>query len=205
MSAKEIGERLRKLPGVFVRFAGAQARSTSGPVLDARFTLFAVTGQGAAEELRRRGSKVTIGAYSLVQMLITALSGRRLPEPAYSIPAAFTTDAGATADGGVTADTVESSGPWPIPGLIVGCPYFDDVSAFWSEDVDAMGLTIYGVQFKLQFNLPPIEDVTDFLAFDGQIGTAGQVLEVRDGGGSLPLQSGSALAEIRVSLPPADE
>jgi phage gp37-like protein len=172
-SPEEVGDRLRLTPGAYVAFSGGQGLDRRAAGIEAHFTVFVVTGQGAKEADRRRGSKVVVGAYTLLQAIAMTLHGVALPAPSIE---------------GV-----------PIPDLGVGAPQLVETARYWAEGVDKMNLCIYAAIFSLQVQFPPMPtagEIANFLTFFGQIDING----VPDGVTSLPLMSDRVSSEDQVTL-----
>ncbi|HVJ53454.1 MAG TPA: phage protein Gp37 [Aliidongia sp.] len=84
ITPEEWGDRLRATPALYVSFGGGEARPTRNPTLDGRFSVYAATGADGREEQRRRGSKVAIGAYQLVEYVVSIIHSKQIG--AYGVP-----------------------------------------------------------------------------------------------------------------------
>lgn len=73
---------LRATPGVFVLWAGGGARQVGGTsaAIAALVVVYTVTAHASGEAARRRGDSQQVGAYELVQTLVPALHGHKVPE-----------------------------------------------------------------------------------------------------------------------------
>lgn len=66
---------IRRLPGVFVIFAGGPRRPWHVPQLDARWTIVAVTAHVQEAKTRARGDAREIGCYDMLEIILPALHG----------------------------------------------------------------------------------------------------------------------------------
>jgi phage gp37-like protein len=70
------------VPGIFVVFAGGPVKASGGatPLIEAQWKVFAVTGHASGQVARRRGDKMQVGAYDLLQKVIAGVHGHTIPD-----------------------------------------------------------------------------------------------------------------------------
>lgn len=73
---------LRLTPGVFVVWAGGGAKVVGGVAasIQGLFAVYVVTAHASGEAARRRGDSQQAGAYELIETLVPALHGHKVPD-----------------------------------------------------------------------------------------------------------------------------